>query len=83
MINELFIFVSGILLLPLTNILTNLNSRDTLGIALTVLLAICIAFNIIVLLLRSCYLGYHLLCKKPEPIFDEKLTDVETESPVS
>ena len=51
---------------------------------MTVLLAICIAFNIIVLLLRSCYLGYHLLCQKPERIFDDKLTDVEeTESPAS
>lgn len=71
-------------MLPLTNILTNLDSRDNLGIAMTVLLAICIAFNIIVLLLRSCYLGYHLLCQKPERIFDDKLADAEeTESPAS
>ena len=79
LINELFIFVSGIILLPLTNILTNLNSRDELGIVMAIVLIVCIAFNIIVLLLRSCYLGYHLMCKVPipekEPPIDVKEDD--------
>lgn len=57
-INELFIFVSGLILLPLSNILRSLDARDTAGQMLYVLLIVCIAFNIIVLLLRACKFGW-------------------------
>ena len=40
-------------MLPLANILRNLDSRDNAGLVLAVIIIICLVFNIIVLLLRS------------------------------
>jgi hypothetical protein len=56
LINEFFVFFAGVLMLPLSNILEDLDQRDKVGIALIVLILLCIAFNIIILLLRSFYL---------------------------
>jgi hypothetical protein len=56
LINEFFVFFAGVLMLPLSNILEDLDQRDKFGIALIVLILLCIAFNIIILLLRSFYL---------------------------
>jgi hypothetical protein len=55
-INEIFIFVGGVLMLPLANILEDLPSRDKIGIIIIVWIMICVAFNIIILLLRACYM---------------------------
>jgi len=52
-INELFIFVALILLMPLANNLGDLAGRDNVGWCLYAVLCLCILFNIIILLLRS------------------------------
>ena len=53
-INELFIFVALILLMPLANNLTNLTGRNNVGWCLYGVLLLCIIFNILVLLIRAC-----------------------------
>lgn len=53
-INELFIFVALILLMPLANNLTNLVSRNNVGWCLYGVLLLCIIFNILILLIRAC-----------------------------
>merc|ERR1712151_742411 len=65
-INELFIFVAGLIMLPLANILRDLDSRDNAGGVLLVVLIMCIAFNIIVLLLRTCVFAYDYIVHKLE-----------------
>ena len=62
-INECFVFFAGVCMLPLSNILEDLNQRDKVGVALIVWILICIAFNIIILLLRSFYL-FRDYCRK-------------------
>ena len=53
-INEVFIFVALVLLMPLANNLTDLQARDNVGYCLYGVLMLCIIFNILVLLLRAC-----------------------------
>ena len=53
-INELFIFVALIFLMPLCNNLTNLTHRDNVGWCIYIDVLLCIIFNILVLLIRSC-----------------------------
>ena len=55
-VNECFLFLAGVLMLPLSNILEDLKQRDKVGIAFIVLILKCIAFNIIILLIRSFYM---------------------------
>lgn len=55
-VNECFQFCAGVLMLPLSNILEDLKQRDKVGIVLIVLILTCIAFNIIILLIRSFYM---------------------------
>jgi len=58
-VNELFVFFAMILLMPLANNLSDLDGRDNVGWCLYGVLLLCILFNIVILLLRSC----GLLCE--------------------
>jgi hypothetical protein len=60
-INEIFIFAGGVLTLPLANILEDLDDRNRVGVALIVLIMICVAFNIIILLIRAFFM-FHDFC---------------------
>ena len=53
-INESFIFMCLILLMPLANNLTDLNQRNNVGWCLYGVLITCIIFNILILLIRCC-----------------------------
>ena len=54
MINEAFIFVALLLLMPLANNLTSLTGREDIGWCLYFVVLACIVFNILILLVRSC-----------------------------
>ena len=53
-INEAFIFVALLLLMPLANNLTSLTGREDIGWCLYFVVLACIVFNILILLVRSC-----------------------------
>ena len=53
-INEAFIFVALLLLMPLANNLTDLSGREDIGWCLYFVVLACIVFNILILLVRSC-----------------------------
>lgn len=72
-INEIFLFVGGALMLPLANILEDLQQRDQIGIALIVWIMLCIAFNIIILLIRSFGLLYE--CCRDRSKLEEMVAD--------
>jgi hypothetical protein len=49
-INELFIFIGGILMMPLCNNLNNLDHRNNVGWCLYAVVMACIIFNILILI---------------------------------
>lgn len=62
-VNEGFILVCGIFLIPLCNVLTDLEARNRIGWILFGIVMACILFNLIILLLRSCGLTCEYLKK--------------------
>lgn len=53
-INESFIFLALVFMMPLCNNLTDLTARNRVGWCLYAIVLICIIFNILILLIRSC-----------------------------
>ena len=76
-INELFIFVALILVMPLANNLTNLVARNNVGWCLYGVLLLCIIFNILILLIRAC----GIMCQyiKARKGLKDVITNVELE----
>jgi hypothetical protein len=53
-VNEAFLFVAVVLLMPLANVLDDLEARNQIGWSLFAVVMLCIIFNTVILLLRGC-----------------------------
>jgi len=68
-VNELFVFIAGCCMMPLSNVLTNLAWRDNFGRFLIFWLCLCIIVNIIIIIFRCIHMWKKYVKKQRQSKF--------------